>query len=737
MKKCDIIIPIYNAYNCLQPCIESVLKNTDMKNNRLILINDKSTDNKVLPLLKKYTDNKNVILLENEENLGFVGTVNKGMKFSNENDCLLLNSDTEVTKNWLKKIQKCAYSKEDIATVTPLSNNATLASIPKSFVPNEIPDNLSLNEFAEVVEKASYNDYPEIPTGHGFCLFIKREALNLVGFFDEKSFGKGYGEENDFCFRCLDVGLKHVICDNAYVYHKESQSFSKEKDAEIKQGLELLDKRYPIYKHNLDVWVQEKKLDYLGNNVVLELGKKSFDKSNILFVIHDWKDVPNSLGGTTLHVWDIIRKLRKYFNFHVLASEDGIYKVYSYWSNTSEASWVQFHSIPNFSIGNFYNRKYEEMFKNIIEMYNINLVHIHHLIGHYFDVIDVCKKMDIKVLLTLHDYYFVCPTINKIYLDQEYCDEGSCDKCNNCLKSKYSSNERAGNFIKRWRNVCESELKKCDLLITPSEAAKNEILKTFKDLKIQVVEHGIDLPKTKKNTNLDKKSLDIAFLGAIGYHKGSKILSELTRIIKFSNIRMHLFGISDIPIKSNKYFNNHGKYKREELNDLISKNSIDLICLFSIWPETYSYTLTEAIACGVPVLTFDFGAIAERVKNYNLGYVIPVTNDVKKIKNELIRIEKNQEEYKEKLKSIDRYKIRTTKEMDEEYKRIYEKNLKNKSSNIKYDEIKQLIKESSIPFGNVTIQNYAWILNTLKWKIISKLKIPQFIKRIHRKLLGK
>lgn len=737
MKKCDIIIPIYNAYACLKPCIDSVLKYTDMKKNRLILINDKSTDKKVLPLLKKYADGKNVILIENEENLGFVGTVNKGMKYSDQNDVLLLNSDTEVTKDWLKKIQTCAYSKDDIATVTPLSNNATLVSVPKSFVPNDIPDKLSLDEFATVVEKASYNDYPEVPTGHGFCLFIKRDALNIVGFFDAESFGKGYGEENDFCFRCLDAGLKNVVCDNTYIYHKESQSFSTSKEALINQGLELLEKRYPYYKHNLDVWVQEKNMDYLGNNIILELSKKSFDKPNILFVIHDWKNVPNNIGGTTLHAWDIIRNLNKYFNFHVLASEDGIYKVYSYWSDTNENNVVQFHSINNFSLNSFYNKKYEDMFKKIIDIYNINLVHIHHLIGHYFDAIDVAKNNGIKVILTMHDYYFACPTINKLFDNVEYCSDGSCDKCQICLKKRYTSVERAHNFINSWRNICHKELKKCDMLISPSEAAKNEMLNTYSDLNITVIEHGIDLKKVEKKSIESKKEFDIAFLGAIGYHKGSKILSELVSAIKNSNLRLHLFGISDIPIKSRKNFINHGKYKREELTNIISENNIDLICLFSIWPETYSYTLTEAISCGIPVISFDFGAIAERIKKYNLGYVIPLTNDTKLIQNELIKISKNKKEYNEKIKSINAYKIKTTKQMDDEYKKIYENNKINRENNIDYDEIKKLIKESSIPFGNVTIQNYAWILDTLKWKIISRLKIPRSIKKAYRKIRKK
>ena len=198
MKKCDIIIPIYNAYDCLEPCIESVIKNTDLKNNRLILIDDKSPDERVIPLLEKYGKKENIIFLKNEVNLGFVGTVNKGMKYSNENDVLLLNSDTEVTKDWLKKIQKCAYTNERIATVTPLSNNATLASVPNMFKVNELPKNTTLEQMAEYVEKAASNEPIELPTGHGFCIFIKRSALDKVGFFDEKAFGKGYGEENDF-----------------------------------------------------------------------------------------------------------------------------------------------------------------------------------------------------------------------------------------------------------------------------------------------------------------------------------------------------------------------------------------------------------------------------------------------------------------------------------------------------------------------------------------------------------
>ena len=68
MNKCDIIIPIYNAYECTEACIKSVIKNTNLKENCLILINDKSPDERISKLLSKYKNNNSITILENENN---------------------------------------------------------------------------------------------------------------------------------------------------------------------------------------------------------------------------------------------------------------------------------------------------------------------------------------------------------------------------------------------------------------------------------------------------------------------------------------------------------------------------------------------------------------------------------------------------------------------------------------------------------------------------------------------
>ncbi len=721
MKKCDIIIPIYNAYDCVIACIESVIKNTDFKNNRLILIDDKSSDKRIKEKLEEYKKKYSFIdVFYNQKNKGFVGTVNYGMKYS-KNDVILLNSDTEVTKQWIEKMQKCAYSDQKIATVTPLSNNATLASVPNSFVPNDIPKGMTLDEMANLVEKCSMCEYPEIPTGHGFCLYIKRDVLNDIGFFDEETYGRGYGEENDFCFRALDKGYRHLLCDDTYIYHKESQSFAEEKKDLIDSALKILSKKYPVYKERLDLWCTINPIKHIAYNVSINIENRK-KRPNILYIIHDWKESKTSLGGTTLHAMDLITSMRDKYNFHVLAPEDDVYKLYSYWEQTE--SVTTFPKINEFHVLNYYNSEYKKMLENIIDDYGISIIHIHHLIKHYFDIGDIIKERKIYTILTLHDYYSVCPFINKIYKNIEYCDNPSINTCQECIKYRLNENIDITSWRKEWMKL----FKEVDKIIVPSVSAKLEIEKTFPNLKISVIEHGINIKKNLAKPMIQTKKYNVAFIGALGLHKGSHILEKLMNYSKLTNIKIHLFGIIDSQYQKNtKHFINHGKYKRNELEKLLTTNNINLICLFSTWPETYSYTLTEAIACGIPVISYDFGAIAERIEKYHLGWTISRHADYKEITKKLHEILNNKDEYNLIVEQINKYKIKSVEQMKNEYIKIYDP--KAKWKNINTEHLQKYMKESNQYHSNVVYNNYAWVFDTLKWKIISKFKIPQFIKK--------
>lgn len=626
MDNVDIIIPIYNAYEYTEECIKSILKNTDLTKHTLILINDKSPDERILPMLKKYKEENNkkqIIVLDNQENLGFVKTVNKGMKYS-KNDVILLNSDTEVTKNWIEKIVKCAYSNKYIATVTPLTNNGTICSVPNFGVDNELPKNMTLEEYAEMIEKCSKSRYPELTTGNGFCMFIKRSVINEIGIFDSVTFGKGYGEENDFCYRALDYGYINVLCDNTFVYHKGTQSFKKENMTEsrialVKEHMELLRKKYPIYVQRTDNFISNNPLRDIQENIALNINL--YNKKKILYLVNEWEENMEMTGGTSLHIKDIIlSNVKNNIASFVLAPDKydlSRFKLYLYTEKYSKEIENYKTDLSQYGQINYTNNTYKEMLENIFDSFKIDILHVHHFLFQTFDAISIAKERDIYSIITLHDLYMICPSINMVYKD-EYCIINKNKNCLECLKTRYGINN---NILENWQNTCFNILKQFDKIIVPSENTKKIFYNYYEKLNIDVVEHGVEVVKIKKKKeNVNKNTFDVAFVGAMAIHKGSNILKEIIKKNKDKNIRIHLFGRANEKElgKSKGNYINHGAYKRGELPQLLVDNNIDLVFISTIVPETYCYTLTECYMAEVPILAFDIGAVGDRVVKDNL-----------------------------------------------------------------------------------------------------------------------
>ena len=271
-RRVDVVIPVYNAFDSLNECISSVLEYTDLQFHNLVIVDDKSSDVRVRDFLKRLSpDGRNVNIVYNDQNLGFVKTVNRGMQMSNENDVILLNSDTVVTKGWLEKLQRAAYSKNDVATATPFSNNATICSIPR-FENNEVPSNFDIQSFGEFIGNIALRYYPELPTAVGFCMYIKREALRNVGFFDEGNFGRGYGEENDFCMRVVKKGYVNILDDATFVYHKGGESFTMaEKLINEQKAPALVDAIHPEYLPMVYEFIRENPLKPIHDYIQLRL----------------------------------------------------------------------------------------------------------------------------------------------------------------------------------------------------------------------------------------------------------------------------------------------------------------------------------------------------------------------------------------------------------------------------------------------------------------------------------
>ncbi len=247
----DVVVCVHNAAVEVNKCLNSIEK-TRAKNLKLIIVDDGS-DMVTADMLNGFIKNKTwVKLVRNETATGYTRAANRGIRESKGDLVILLNSDTIVTDKWVNKIANAAFSMPGIGIVGPLSSAASHQSIPENLssatqtAVNELPEGITVERMNKYCEKWSIsNYYPFVPLVHGFCFGITRELINKIGFFDETNFPRGYGEENDYCFRAIDAGFCLALATNTYIFHAKSKSYKSEQRIQLmKEGSHKLQELY-------------------------------------------------------------------------------------------------------------------------------------------------------------------------------------------------------------------------------------------------------------------------------------------------------------------------------------------------------------------------------------------------------------------------------------------------------------------------------------------------------------
>jgi GT2 family glycosyltransferase len=228
----EIIVCVHNALDAVQQCLESIVYHT-MPPYTMILVDDGS-DAETRDYLNEFAQLHGAVLLRNEHALGYTFAANEGLRGTSAEYVVLLNSDTIVTSEWLDRMIACAESHPRIGLVGPLSNTASWQSIPDiesqgDWATNPLPAGMSVEEMGQLVARHSSRLYPPMPLLNGFCLLLRRGLIEDIGYFDEESFGAGYGEEDDYALRAREAGWTLALADDVYIYHAQSRSYSIEK----------------------------------------------------------------------------------------------------------------------------------------------------------------------------------------------------------------------------------------------------------------------------------------------------------------------------------------------------------------------------------------------------------------------------------------------------------------------------------------------------------------------------
>ncbi len=587
-----VILPVYRDVDMTKRCIiaamPSVLADADAK---LLAINDASPDVGMQEMLEQLASQwpDRLLVLKNASNLGFVRTVNRGLAYLSQYDVILLNSDVIVPNDWLSRLFDEAYSRPNIGTVTPFSNNATICSFPYFCQENAQPFDLDVDSIDSVFK---YEKLPciEAPTGVGFCMYIRRACLDKVGYLNEEKFGRGYGEENDLCQRALKSGWLNLISPNIYAFHEGGVSFSSDKQALVDRAMHVIDELHPNYHSDVQKFIKNDPIKNARVTRYVQL-LASVAIPKVLHVSH-------SLGGG---VKQHVEELGDYYGSriaNILVAPYGNKDDVSISLGLTPYTDNLVFSIPS---------NYENMLA-LLKAIGISAVHFHHTIGLDSKLLQLSTDLGVARLITVHDFYWLFgnPTLTDetgkypgVYSDQLH-------------NPLYSLPH--GITVKAWQEQLRPFIEGADCVIFPSNSTKLIFENVYQPAKSVVAPH-IE-PRVNVNTSpinfTQRDAYTIGVLGALGKEKGADLLEQLAIKAKEagSNFNFKLIGYAYRPLK---VVEKTGLYQIKELKGLIKEHQLDIFLFTSQCPETYSYTLSYALDSGLPIIAPNIGAFPERL----------------------------------------------------------------------------------------------------------------------------
>ncbi|MGK7936897.1 MAG: tetratricopeptide repeat protein, partial [Xenococcaceae cyanobacterium] len=642
----DVVIPVYKNYQITKLCIESVLKfkNQNQTPLNIVVINDLTPEPQIAIYLENLAAQKSIQLLVNVDNQGFVRSVNQGMRLHPDRDVVLLNSDAIVHGDWLDRLRSVAYSQENIASVTPISNHASVFSYPFfAEEVEELPKDISLEALDKICQSVNQHVSVDAPSVHGFCCFLRRVVLDKIGLFDEQKWEKGYGEEVDWSQKALLLGWKHVAAPSIFVQHLGSQSFTESKHQAIQKAQQKISLDYPEYHAIVQDFIKSDPLAPFRRRIDVER-LKLISAQYFLFISHNFG------GGTHKYITDLSNRLAKE-GYQVICLMP------------AQHNWIELCSLTEIQLNSKYKLSATSEFNALIEdLKSINVVHIHinSTLGFDDDNIlwTIPDKLGVNFDVTIHDYQFICPRVNLTTPKKEYCGEPSVTACDKCIIKHGTYNDIGNNIalsnhyeklgsVARWRSYYEERLKKARKVFAPTYDVKERMLNYFPELAIDTKyhpepEHEFRL-QSSNSRNINLPYYSVALIGAISDIKGFELLQKCAAYANNFNLSLKfiVFGFTKEDSLLEEYANISlmGSFQNiEHLKQKLTKHPCDIAAFLSIWPETYSYTLSEALSLGLIPLGLNIGAIGERISQIPGGVVLEPHATPKKIVSEMIRL---------------------------------------------------------------------------------------------------
>lgn len=619
-----VVLPVYDAFELLPEALDRLVCHTDLPWH-LVLVEDCSSDPRVRPWLRRWrealspADRARVTLLENDANLGFIGSVNRAFEVAvrRGDHVVLLNSDAFVPAGWASRLLAPIHDDPGVASVTPMSNDAEIFSVPAICARTALRPGEG-DEIDAVARRMSpARAVVDAPTGVGFCMAMNMSHLRANPRLDP-AFGRGYGEEVDWCRKAARAKGRHVSAATLFVEHRGGASFgSAEKLKLVRANNAMVSRRYPTYDAEVQAFIAADPLR--GPRLALGLAWVASRQERPLpvYLAHAMgggaelylrqriaEDLARGEAALVLRVGG-----RRRWQLELHAAAGRTCAATDDWEQV-----VQLCRLPRarriiYSCG-------------VGERDPVRLPD---------RLLELAATGEDRVEVLFHDYFPASPSYTLLNADGSYTGmpaPGSTD-------AAHTATDAQGNpvALAEWRAAWARLIAAADEIVTFSANSRTLVEKAFPEAGagIRCRPHRLHTPVGKLRARPAPCAPPvIGVLGNIGPQKGAAVVSALARELAGTGAaRIVVLGNLDpgFPLAA-KAGTVHGDYRIEDLPDLVRRYGITCWLQPSVWPETFSYTTHEALATGLPVWAFDIGAqgdaVSSAARRFGRGGVLPM-----------------------------------------------------------------------------------------------------------------
>ena len=533
-------------------------------------------------------------------------------------DVVVTSAGAELPFAWDARLRKAAYAASSIAAAVPMCDASALHALV------EAPLRREPRAVAASIDRAAYcmgdRSYYEIPRLHPVCAYLRRDALDLALASLPSAPASPQDVLDALARRWRSMGWSCVICDflyvgfdgelpapggsagaiedGAFLAHHPLGALRRAVSDAIRRGLATmsmpgLDHR-PVQLHIMHFW---------GGGTerwVRDFGRADAERTNMILATYRIGE----RGGQRLvlysdpaalipiRTWDIARPIR-----------------------STTASSVE----------------YRRILDEILAEFDVEAIIVSSLIGHAFDALTRPRK----TLVVCHDFFPVCQAINPQF--GKTCERCTLDDLRQCAKSNPLNRIFVDQDSDEWHAMrtryVDHLLAGHIEMVVPSPSVATTLKRLdprLRGVRMHVVPHGMDMnvPKVSIPSREAGRRLRVVVLGRISLHKGAELLRAACEDLRpLAEVTLLGCGRNGVELAAHCGWRAIERYELDNLPQLIGSLAPDAGLLASIIPETFSYTLSELSALGVPTVATALGSFRDRIVDGETGFLFEPTKD--------------------------------------------------------------------------------------------------------------